>query len=69
MAVDDVSPAEVHSCSDVCVVTQRSCAVGVAHVGVVKIYYNVNAVNDSEIRSGVRIKLLVNFKLWCGEFN
>ena len=66
MAVDDVSPAEIHSCSDVCVVTQRLCVVGVASVGVVKRHYNVN---DPKILSGVRIKLLVNFKLWCGEYN
>ena len=66
MAVDDVSPAEVHSCSDVRVATQRLCVVGVTPVGVVKRHYHVN---DSEIRSGVRTKLLVNFKLWCGEYN
>ena len=48
MAVGDVSPAEVHSCSDVCVATQKLCVVGVAPVGVVKRHYNVN---DSKICS------------------
>ena len=66
MSVDDVSPAEAHSCRDVCVVTQRLCVVGVTPVGVVKRHYHVN---DSEIRSSVRIKLLVNIKVWCGEYS
>ena len=47
MAVDDVSPAEVHSCSDVCVATQRRWA-----VGVVKRHYNVNS---REMCGGVQI--------------
>ena len=42
MVVDDVSPVEVHSCSDVCVATQRLHVVGVTPVGVVKRHYNVN---------------------------
>ena len=61
-----LSLTEVHSPSDVCVATQRLCIASVTSVGVVKRHYTVY---DSKIRSGVRIKLLVNFKLWCGEYN